>query len=103
MSEPHIGIDTFFERNSQAAVRRNSPWTILQGRTVAESILDDLARQDCDYGGEHEGRYELQAGCRLHRSDKPRAEEVRREDDREVDERHERAEERSEEQCLHGG
>ena len=62
-----------------------------------------LACQDNYDGGEHDGRHELQAGCRLDRPDEPYAEEVRRKYDWEIDEWHERAEESAEEKSLRGG
>ena len=63
----------------------------------------DLREQNERNGGEHERGDELEAGRSLCRAEQTRTEEVGGEDDREIDERHERAEERSEEQHLDGG
>ena len=61
---------------------------------------DDQVCQDGDDSGEHDGGCELQAGCCLHRANKPGAEEIRRHNHRQIDERHERAEECAEEKRL---
>ena len=63
----------------------------------------DLREEDERDGGEHERRDELEAGRGLCRAEQACAEEIGGKDDREVDERHEGAEKRTEEQHLHGG
>ena len=76
---------------------------VFMGRAVAESISDDLACQDRDYGGEHQRRYELQAGRCLYRPDKPRTEEISRQYYRKVDDWYKCAEKCSQKKRLDGG
>ena len=71
------------------------------GRPTSTEL--DLCEQDERDGGEHKRRDELEGGRGLGRTEQTRAEEIGGQDDREVDERHERAEKRTEQQYLHGG